>query len=297
MKALLHLTAEETQPRSLETHSHCFTALNYFVFGTRSTNQRIPRHFYHYIPCTTSEMSAPKTIAFFGATIGCGLATLSNALDADTRCIALCRTPSKLQGLFSDDKTSRLTIVEGNVHDVDAVKKCLTVDGTHLVDTIIFSIGSRSMNYKLELDDPSICRRAIATVLEALNQLRRQGLTGRPRLIALSTTGISQFGPDTPYIVGLLYYYLLYSPHEDKKAMEQLITGSDEDFTIVRSSWMLDGATNKAIRVGVEDPKHGRESDAIGYSITREDVGKWIFENLVQNDNGLYVRKIATITH
>ncbi|KAJ4854650.1 NAD(P)H-binding domain-containing protein [Trichoderma breve] len=225
-------------------------------------------------------MSSPKTIAFFGATIGCGLATLSNALDADTRCIALCRTPSKLEGLFSEDKTSRLTIVEGNVHDVDAVKKCLTVDGTHLVDTIIFSIGSRSMNYKLELDDPSICRRAIATVL-----------------IALSTTGISQFGPDTPYIVGLLYYYLLYSPHEDKKAMEQLIVGSDEDFTIVRSSWMLDGATNKAVRVGVEDPKNGRESDAIGYSITREDVGKWIFENLVQNDNGLYVRKIATITH
>lgn len=242
-------------------------------------------------------MSTPKTIAFFGATIGCGLAVLNNAVDTNTNCIALCRTPSKLEGLFSDDKTSRLTIIEGNVHDVDAVKKCLTVDGVHLVDTIIFSIGSRAMNYKLQLDDPTICRKAIATVLEALDQLRRQGLTGRPRLIAISTTGISQFGPDTPYIVGLLYYYLLYSPHEDKKAMEQHIVDSDEDFTIVRSSWMLDGTTNKAVRVGVEDPKNGRESDAIGYSITREDVGKWIFENLVQNDDSQYIKKIATITH
>ena len=47
--------------------------------------------------------------------------------------------------------------------------------------------------------------------------------------------------------------------------------------------------------MGIEDPKKGRESDAIGYTISGEDAGRWIAENLVlKREDGLR-NEIATI--
>jgi hypothetical protein len=53
----------------------------------------------------------------------------------------------------------------------------------------------------------------------------------------------------------------------------------------------------KEIRVGIEDPKTGRESNAIGYTISREDAGKWIAESLILKRDAKYSNKIAMITY
>ena len=94
-----------------------------------------------------------------------------------------------------------------------------------------------------------------------------------------------------------LYHVLLKVPHEDKKAMEERLVESGEAYTIIRPSLLVNGETSKVIRVGIEDPKTGRESEAIGYTISREDTGKWIADNLVLRLDRRYTNKIAMVTY
>jgi hypothetical protein len=84
-------------------------------------------------------------------------------------------------------------------------------------------------------------------------------------------------------------------PHEDKLIMEDDLISSGESFTIVRASLMVsEEETTKEVRVGIEDPKTGRESAAIGYTITKGDAGRWIAENLVLKKQEKYHKKIAS---
>ncbi|CCF39228.1 hypothetical protein CH063_10109 [Colletotrichum higginsianum] len=81
-----------------------------------------------------------------------------------------------------------------------------------------------------------------------------------------------------------MYHILLRVPHADKRAAERVVTASCEDFTFVRPAFLSDGAVpDRAVRVGVEDPEKGVESKAVGYGISREDVGRWIFENVLRD--------------
>ncbi|KAJ8120434.1 hypothetical protein O1611_g10366 [Lasiodiplodia mahajangana] len=79
--------------------------------------------------------------------------------------------------------------------------------------------------------------------------------------------------------------------------MEERLVSSGEDFTIVRPSFMAsEEETTKKVRVGIEDPKTGRKSAAIGYTITKNDAGRWIAETLVLKKSAEYTNKIAMIT-
>ncbi|KAK2055312.1 hypothetical protein LY76DRAFT_578396 [Colletotrichum caudatum] len=219
----------------------------------------------------------PKTILFLGATGGCGLSALRRSLDAGFTCIALCRTPSKLASvLLPEQYPNLLRIAQGNAHDANDVAR-------HLVSPM----------------DPTCF--GMVTLLGALGKLRAEKrVSGNPRILALSTTGISKFARDTPLIIAPLYKGLLHVPHEDKRAMEQLLFASNESWTVVRPSFLTNGKEQPsgAVHVGVEDPVKGVEQLAIGYTISREDVGRWIFENLLQKDGSdEFVRKVATVTY
>lgn len=137
----------------------------------------------------------------------------------------------------------------------------------------------------------------MATLLEALAQLRKDGAAGRPYIIVCSTTGMSKFGRDIPLPMVPLYHVLLKTPHEDKRAMEARLTESGEDYTIVQPSLLVNGESRKPVRVGVEDPRTGPETRAIGYTISREDSGRWVAENLVLGRNPRYLNKIAKLTY
>lgn len=238
-----------------------------------------------------------KTVAFFGATTGVGLSALKHTLAAGHQCIALCRTPSKLTAIFPTATEPNLKIVQGNAHDVAAVSKCLLAVDGKLVDAVVTTIGAAFVMSKMGFDDPEVCRKGMATLLEALAELRRSGATGSPHIIACSTTGLSRFGRDIPLAMIPLYHVVLKIPHEDKVSMEDRLVASQESYTIVRPSALTNGESTKEIRVGIEDPKAGRDSTAIGYRISREDTGKWIAENLVLRRDAKYVNKIASITY
>ncbi|KAI5863935.1 hypothetical protein GGS23DRAFT_620820 [Durotheca rogersii] len=255
-----------------------------------------------------------KTVAFFGASTGVGLSALRHTLAAGHKCIALCRTPSKLTAVLPPASNPNLRVVEGNAHDVAAVSRCLRKDDGSgaLVDAVVSTIGGKpTLSWKL-LDDPEVCQRGMQALLGALAALRSGAdasgppAAGRPRVVVCSTTGLSRAGRDVPLALAPLYHVLLRTPHADKRAMEDALAASGERFTVVRPSLLVDGATDRPVRVGVEDPRAPggprRESAAVGYTISREDAGRWIAENIILlPDEGAaedkYLDKVATITY
>ncbi len=198
-------------------------------------------------------------------------------------------------GISSSTIESQLRIVEGDIRDVDAVKKTLLFP-SGMADVIMSGIGMRlSMNFKNM--DGTVCQASTKSYVEALKSLN---LPKKPYIITISTTGISQGPDDVPFWFRFMYHQLLHVPHKDKRVMERDVvegsTGLDavfDGFTIVRASLLTDGneCGMKKIRAGTE------EKPAIGYTISRLDVGRWIFETLISREPGIYRNTIPSITY
>ena len=68
--------------------------------------------------------------------------------------------------------------------------------------------------------------------------------------------------------------------------------GKTRGFVIMRASLLMNG---KAI--GPEKIKYGfEEKPAKGYTINRDDVGLWVYENVIKEDGGRFVNKKVTVT-
>lgn len=126
-----------------------------------------------------------------------------------------------------------------------------------------------------------------------------------PLLTAISTTGISE-KRDTPLIMSVLYHLLGAVPHADKKRLEEQVElakteGLIRDFVVVRPSLLIDGQTQgrKEVRVGWEGKTPGElgEGAAVGYTITREDVGHFVFDSVIAKNGADYAGKKVSITH
>lgn len=119
----------------------------------------------------------------------------------------------------------------------------------------------------------------------------------KPIFIVISGTGMSDAGRDIPLAMVPFYHWLLPIPHHDKKMMERALieevkaenekTSAIGGFIAVRPSLL---ATRPpvglaGIRVGVEKDNQVDQA-AIGYTISREDVGGWIFDVLLENEGG-----------
>lgn len=216
------------------------------------------------------------------------------------------RSPAKLQKLLSDRKISsetistHLTTIEGNVKDVAAVTKTLRLEecGSDVVDIIISGIGGtptfKPNPLKPSLDDPTVCQDAMKTILSALRAMSSSSATStkKPLLVALSTTGISDAGRDIPLAMIPLYHWLLAVPHEDKKEMERLLVAERSEksvfpviraFIVIRASLLTNGERLgvEKVRVGTETMAAAERKAAVGYMISRADVGGWIYDKVV----------------
>ncbi|GKZ21782.1 hypothetical protein AbraIFM66951_008753 [Aspergillus brasiliensis] len=232
------------------------------------------------------------TVAFFGATGGCANACLALALQAGYHCSALARSPSKLHNLLQQLKVPEsaiakyLTVIEGDIYDLQAVQKTLNLDGRP-VDLIVSGLGGKprfEYGIKATLDNPTICQDGIRTILSAARSCAQ-----KPRIVIISTTGLSDTR-DVPLMMMPLYHWLLKVPHEDKKVMEDLVeaemqqkpAGEEEEpaidgYLMVRPSLLTNGEGSglSKIRTGTD------QNPAVGYTISRRDVGLWIFEKVI----------------
>lgn len=220
----------------------------------------------------------------------------------------MARDPSKLEkllrarGVSEAAISSNLQITAGNVTDTDAVRKTLIRDNA-TADIVISGIGGKLLfdnPLKPTLDNPTICQDAISTIIHALRSLPGP----KPILVALSTTGISDKKRDLPIAMMPMYHWMLKVPHKDKKVMEALILEEVNqpatergisNFVIVRPSLLTDGPGQ-----GVDKIKYGTETrPAVGYTISRNDVGAWVFEKVVKSpeeERSKVLGQIVTIT-
>ena len=235
------------------------------------------------------------------------------------------RSKSKLEkllaerGISADIISAHLTIVEGNVKDIAAVSQALRTDRSQAVDIIISGIGSiptlrPNLIRPVGLNDDTICQDATKTILAALRAL---STPKKPLFITLSTTGLSDEARDVPIALVPLYHWLLAIPHMDKKEVERLLAAEValapaeqiiRGFIVIRPSLLTDGK-----RLGLDNVRVGREhlrikegddvppaEPAIGYTISREDVGGWIFDKIVHDVAGAdtnFVNKFVTLTY
>ncbi|CAF9939934.1 MAG: hypothetical protein ALECFALPRED_008379 [Alectoria fallacina] len=232
-------------------------------------------------------------IAFYGATGGCTLAALVPALKAGYDCTALARTPSKLSALLLEKGVpqsaidAHLTISKGDVFNAEDCKGTLTLNG-RTADIIISGVGVYSIGSEI-----TICTTAANNVLSALPTLPPPASGKKPLFVALSSTGVSNGPRDVPLLFVPMYHWLLTNPHKDKRNMEKTIVEQTDNFVIVRPSLLTNGKAQggKKVKVGTE------ERPVVGYLISREDVGLWMFENLVQGDGDRYAGQKVNITH
>lgn len=248
--------------------------------------------------------SQTKTLLFLGATGGVGLSALRRSLEAGHTCIAICRNPSRLTALLGGAATSpNLRLVQGNAHDEPTLVQNLVHNG-RLVDMVMTSIGAKPNLKTMSVDDPTCCRVGMRALLNAVATARQQTSTEKGeglRIVALSSTGITSMGRDVPLLIYPLYHVLLKKPHEDKRALEDMLSASGEKFTIVRPSLLTDGQEDGGqVRVGVEDVLGKKvQSKAVGYTISRTDVGKWIFKSCVSEAPGdaKWANKAVTLSY
>lgn len=136
------------------------------------------------------------------------------------------------------------------------------------------------------MSDITICADASRTILAALADLKP---VQKPLILGISSTGISAGPRDVPLLFYLLYKILLARPHRDKHNMEVLLAAAAAEgpsstirgAVILRPSLLTNGPARgePTLRVGSE------QKPKVGYTVSREDVGQWIFQNIVRNEN------------
>jgi len=274
------------------------------------------------------------SVALFGATGGCLLATLTRLLTSPTTSTqlpqhisVLVRSASKLRGQLDSrgvaaevlSDPARLRIVEGDaLTDREKVVETITLPkgggSGRFVDVILSGIGAyphaKLLPPFLALDNPTLCHDAMAMVLSILQASTDSNTTGptttkKPLIIAISSTGLYRGGNDDPRDLHLpmlaLYKCLLSGIHKDKIAMEDVLTSAAAkpgvcDFIIARAAMFTNSAAeSKPLRAGYAQRVTGSgegvrwgdlSGPAFGYTVSREDVGRWIWEEVASGRNG-----------
>lgn len=196
------------------------------------------------------------------------------------------------KGVAQSNIDSHLTITHGDVLKVEDCKAALTRNG-RTADIIISSVGTYSMGSEI-----TICTNAVKNILSALETFR---LPKKPLFVALSSTGITTTGPrDVPLLLYPLYHLMLANPHKDKRNMEAAVIEHAEStesaisgYVLIRPSLLTNGVAQ-----GGQKVKIGSDAEPqVGYTVSRNDVGLWMFENLLQGDGSKYSGQKLSITY
>lgn len=284
------------------------------------TIQKIPQKQHSVLTFTMTDQST-KSLAFFGSTGGCALAALDNSLRAGYCVSALVRSAQKLKDMLSKTTpTANLRIVEGDALQVDDAKRVLVDEKTGLfVDTIIYGLGTRPEGNNpltFKFTQPTFCEDTMKVIVTALEELK---LSVPPFICAISTTGVAGEN-DVPLMSRPFYHYALDVPHKDKGRMEEVTIdaksrGIFRDYILIRPSLLTDGkASYGKIKVGYEGSAKSAvqgvltlaeggcgwrtvDGPAIGYVISRKDVGAFIFEEAVYHSGKNFSGQKVTLTN
>ncbi|MGH3826680.1 MAG: NAD(P)-dependent oxidoreductase [Pseudonocardiaceae bacterium] len=156
-------------------------------------------------------------IAILGGTGGIGGHVLSWALDAGYPARALARHPEALP------QREGLTVIRGDALDAVAVAETIAGAGA-----VVSALGPRGANAE------SLLAGAAANTVAAMDK------TGARRLVCVSAAGAYITGdPDTGWLLKVILPRVFARHFADVRQMENVISGSGLDWTIVRAARLV----------------------------------------------------------
>jgi hypothetical protein len=226
------------------------------------------------------------------------------------------RSPTKLETILTNNHdipqgtiTNLLTISVGDAKNPEDVANALVhpAQPTRLVDMIVFAVGayikpqlSLLRPFVLPPADVSVtqdCMRALFSAIDSLLAKRPKIAATKPLIVVVTATASKDVWGSVPWpwLCAPLYKWLLRSPEEDKRNMEDIVRsdggGHVRSYVLMRPAILTDGVERGVVKVrvgwlwdtqgemGVEREK--APGPAVGWSIGRRDVGRWMFEKVV----------------
>ncbi|KAF5587656.1 hypothetical protein FPCIR_7486 [Fusarium pseudocircinatum] len=245
--------------------------------------------------------------AFIGA---CG-ATLRHvlawALLDGHKAAALVRDELKLKktlvdlGVSEEIQQSQLIVVTGNSRDVSTVRSLLLND-PEIIFSGITSTWKLRLNplHPIAMDDATITGDSAAAVIQALKDLvSTNSILNSPIFAPVSSTGHGS-RRDQPLSLIPLYWWLLKEAQADTAALERVTREAATQkkpclggYVMLRPPLLTDGkmeGTTKVHTGWIWEDDFLRKSDEheagikLGYTISRMDLARWMFEELIQGD-------------
>ncbi|KAM5343767.1 hypothetical protein ACJ41O_012304 [Fusarium nematophilum] len=233
---------------------------------------------------------------------------------------AVVRDASKLKKILLNEGVSeeilqnRLVIVKGSSRDRPAVVDLLRND-PEIIFSGITSTPKFSFNpfRPIAMNDATITGDSASAVVDALRELKSTGsLSNSPVFAPISSTGHSS-RRDQPLLLIPLYWWLLPIPQADTAVLEKVVREAAKErdsplggYVMLRPPLLTHGQMKgiKSLRVGwiweddVFNTKDEKESGIeVGYTISRLDLAKWMFEELVQGDVQRWKGKCVNLTY
>jgi hypothetical protein len=206
-----------------------------------------------------------------------------------------------------------LTTLPGSATDPAAVKKLFD----YPIDIVLFAIGG-SPQFKLSLtdpvvnDQPTLCGDAMGVLVQTLKEAEKSSpAMKKPFVISISTTGVTdgavgKIKDDVPLLMAPLYHWVLANPHKDKQVMEKTVaeatngeSSAFSGFAVVHPTLLTDGPAkgSEVTKVGWVDGTGKGPGAAMGYSISRADVGGFIYDKLLSGGFPEWNGRVITLTH
>lgn len=173
-------------------------------------------------------------LTVFGGTGGTGAAVISAALAAGHSVTAPARDPARIAATHE-----RLRTVRADVLDPPSLAG--TVDGA---DAVLSALGTRGNRPTTVYSD------GVTHILDAMRQ------AGVRRLVAVSAIPVgprSAANPFERWVVYPILYRLFGHGYADMARMEQVLRGSDVDWTVVRPPMLTDGPATGRYRTAVDE--------------------------------------------
>lgn len=206
-------------------------------------------------------------LTILGATGSVGQELVNQALDEGHAVTVLVRNPAKLGAL-----QSRVTVVQGDVADADAMKRAIAGS-----DATLSALGHSNGS------SDNVLAVASANAITAMRDANSK------RLIVLANTSLPDAGDQPTFgqrfqrsLMGMMMGQL----NRDHAAQAQLITNSGLDWTMVRATILANGPRSGNYRVGQLDGKAGNR-------IARADVADFM---LASAANGHYVHALPVVS-
>lgn len=217
-------------------------------------------------------------------------------------------------GVSEETITIQLIIVEGSSRDSAAVLSLLRNE-PELIFSGITSLPKFSWNplRPIGMVDATITGDSATAVVDALRELKATNAVKKlPVFCPISSTGHGS-QRDQPLPLIPLYLWLLPIPQADTAVLEKVVrqaaTEPDsalDGYVMLRPPLLTHGKRKgtDALRVGWiwEDDVFRSTNEKelgveVGYTISRQDLAQWIFEELVQGDVNRWKGKCVNLTY